>query len=71
MRKVWMALAVAAAATVMVAPAASAGTNYPAGVFPSMDAARASCDAGIAQGRWKACSYQPLQGGQAQLWVFI
>ncbi|WP_344414374.1 hypothetical protein [Amycolatopsis minnesotensis] len=71
MRKILMAAVLAGAALAVGAPSASAAESYPAGVYPNGPAAEAACAQGIQQGRWKACSYTFVAGGQAVLWVVV
>ena len=40
----------------------------PAGVHPSLAAAKSACKAGISQHRWKSCGYEALSHGQYYLW---
>ncbi len=64
--------AFAVASMTAVTPLASAATSYYAGVYPSTSEAVKACNAGIAQGRWDACSYKRVvNGGGVQLWVYI
>jgi hypothetical protein len=43
----------------------------PAGVYPSLTAAKNACNAGISQHRWKSCGYESLSKGQYFLWVAV
>lgn len=72
LKKLVVGAALACASLAVIAPAASATTVHFGGVYPTFEAARNACYAGIDQGRWWGCSYEtPPPGPQTYLWVQV
>ncbi|MET8765265.1 hypothetical protein [Lentzea sp. NPDC004782] len=70
LKKLFIGATLACAALAVAAPAASASTVNFGGVYPTFEAARDACQAGIDQGRWFSCYYEtPAPGPQTYLWV--
>ncbi|MFI0465236.1 hypothetical protein ACH347_14265 [Saccharopolyspora sp. 5N102] len=70
LRKITVGVAAVAGLLAFSAPAMASGGPYPAGVYPSYEAAVAACEAGKAQGRWTGCSIEAGMGDPILLWVW-
>ncbi|MBB5159599.1 hypothetical protein [Saccharopolyspora phatthalungensis] len=70
LRKILVGAAVVAGSLAVAAPAMATSGPYFAGVYPSVPAAQAACDAGKAQGRWDHCAIKGAAGQQAVMYVW-
>ncbi|MEV0697374.1 hypothetical protein AB0I53_05570 [Saccharopolyspora sp. NPDC050389] len=70
LRKIAVGAAAIAGLFALSSPAMASGGPYPAGVYPSYEAAQAACDAGKAQGRWTDCVIEAGIDDPILMWVW-